>query len=230
MQELNAGAATSFAERVATMSGRPGSGEGTTPWASFAPAVGAPANADRQAPGEGLVLRDDVACFPSGGPSGWFEECGAQDERQWPTAGAQAKNEEWEADLFDDAAPPPPDGVEVDDYIELGRIVADWSARAETRPDSVDALIRQLGGVARIPTSIRRVEFVEDADDVLVIRLPARAPMEKRLSELESPLVGDPVRLPRFYDDIYRRNFGPEMSALDTFLARMGDQTIARCG
>ncbi len=119
--------------------------------------------------------------------------------------------------------------VEVADYIELGRLVADWAVREDARPDSLDDLIRQLDGIAKVPANIEGVEFVQGKENILLIRLPEKGLMEQRMNELDSPLVGDRYRLPKFYDDIYHRHFGPEMAPLDIFLARMGDYTIAQC-
>jgi hypothetical protein len=44
---------------------------------------------------------------------------------------------------------------------------------------------------------------------------------------MDTPLVGERYMLPKFYDDIYHKHFGPVMTPLDTFLARLGDYTIA---
>jgi len=119
--------------------------------------------------------------------------------------------------------------VEVADYIELGRLVADWAMRKDTRPDCVKELASQLDGIAKVPPNIKRVRFVQGEEDELVIRLPEPGLMQRTIHELESPSAVGPYRLPKFYDDIYHVHFGPEMSALDTFLARMGDYTIAQC-
>ena len=119
--------------------------------------------------------------------------------------------------------------VEVADYIEFGRLVADWAINAETRPECFDDLVRQLDGIAKIPPTVTDVEFVQGKEHVLMIRLPEKDLVERRIQELETLLVGERYKLPKFYDDIYHRHFGPEMAPLDIFLARMGDYTIARC-
>ena len=132
--------------------------------------------------------------------------------------------------LDNSAAPAAPAGLfEVADYIELGRLVADWTRDPDTRPGSIGELIAQLDGIARVPDSFKEVKFVDGEVETLVIRLPERGVMEHTLSALESLLVGERYHLPKFYDDIYHRHFGPEMTPLDTFLARMGDYTIAQC-
>lgn len=132
--------------------------------------------------------------------------------------------------LDNSAAPAAPAGLfEVADYIELGRLVADWTRDPDTRPGSIGELVAQLDGIARVPDSFKEVKFVDGEVETLVIRLPERGVMEHTLSALESLLVGERYHLPKFYDDIYHRHFGPEMTPLDTFLARMGDYTIAQC-
>ncbi|MBP7242296.1 hypothetical protein [Amaricoccus sp.] len=120
---------------------------------------------------------------------------------------------------------------EVADYIELGKLVADWTQNEASRPKCIDELRRQLDGIAKVPDNFKDVDFVEGRSDVLVIRLPEKDLMAEAQRELEgaSPMTQPPYRLPKFYDDIYHRHFGPEMTSLDIFLARMGDYTIARC-
>jgi hypothetical protein len=132
--------------------------------------------------------------------------------------------------MLDNQTSLPTEGlVEVADYIELGRLVADWTLNEDTRPKGIVDLHTQLDGVARVPANFKDVLFVEGKSDVLVIRLPERDLMKDTLDRLESLAVGDRYRLPKFYDDIYNRHFGPQMTSLDVFLARMGDYTIARC-
>jgi len=147
------------------------------------------------------------------------------------TPASPAKRKPSEMKMLDNqpSAAPLAGLVEVADYIELGRLVADWAMRKDSRPDCVEELRRQLDGIAKVPATTKKVEFVQGDQEVLVIRLPDRDLIEKRLRDLESPLVGARYPLPKFYDDIYNRHFGPEMSSLETFLARMGDYTIAKC-
>jgi len=132
--------------------------------------------------------------------------------------------------MFDaPAVPSDPGLVEVADYVELGRLVVDWTCNEDTRPTSVAALASQLDGIARVPGIYKDVVFVEGRRDVLVIRLPEKERTQATLDEVETLLVSDAYRLPAFYDDIYQRSFGPVMSPLDTFLARMGDYSIVQC-
>ncbi len=154
-----------------------------------------------------------------------------QSDHDRPTSPNPSKRQPPEATMLDDqnSAESPAGLVEVADYIELGRLVADWTLYHDTRPDCVDDLRRQLDGIAKVPANIKDVEFVQGRPDVLIIRLPERDLMKARKDNLEGPAGTAPYKLPKFYDDIYHRHFGPEMSPLETFLARMGDYTIAQC-
>lgn len=119
--------------------------------------------------------------------------------------------------------------VEVADYIELGRLVTDWTFHPETRPKDIRELVSQLDGIAKVPSTFKAVEFHDGKPDVLVIRLPEKELLQSTLKDMESPVSSNRYMLPQFYDDIYSRNFGPQMTPLDTFLARVGDYTIAQC-
>lgn len=139
-----------------------------------------------------------------------------------------------EASMLDDrsakSAPNGPQGlVQVADYIELGRMVADWATGDQKLPEDVDDLRKQLDGIAVVPKSIKKVKFVQGKEDLLVIRLPDADLVRQSKEELDSPLVEDRYMLPKFYDDIYQRQFGPQMTPLEIFLARVGDYTIAKC-
>jgi hypothetical protein len=139
-----------------------------------------------------------------------------------------------EALMLDDrTAKPAPNGpqglVHVADYIELGRVVTDWAIGDQKLPDDVDELRKQLDGIAVIPKNIKKVKFVQGKEDVLVIRLPDPELVRQSKEELENPLVEGPYMLPKFYDDLYQRQFGPQMTPLEIFLARVGDYTIAQC-
>lgn len=135
-----------------------------------------------------------------------------------------------ERTMLDDKTHATPEGIiEVADYIELGRIVTEWAKDKCKRPDSIEALAAQLKDVARIPPCYKKVEFVEGSEETLVIRLPEKRLTEDAMSALDTPLVSEPYPLPKFYDDVYQKHFGPQMTPLEIFLARMGDYTIARC-
>lgn len=141
------------------------------------------------------------------------------------------KRKHSEATMLDQNAPTTSRLFEVSDYIELGKIIADWTQNEKCRPDDIDELRRQLDGIARVPPNFKKLKFVEGESEVLVIRLPEKDLMADTQRTLEggTSMTQPPYRLPKFYDDIYHRHFGPEMTSLDIFLARMGDYTIAQC-
>jgi hypothetical protein len=127
------------------------------------------------------------------------------------------------------AAKQPITRIEVADFIEMGRLVAQWSADPDTRPTTVDELKEQLDGIAVVPDRIKTVEIVQSTLDHLVLRLPVKEMIEESLERMSDPMGDGTYPLPQFYADFYRPGFGPVMTPLDTLLARVGDYTIAQC-
>jgi hypothetical protein len=119
--------------------------------------------------------------------------------------------------------------IEVADYIEMGRLVAQWATDPATRPASLAELKQQLDGIAVVPDRIRSFEFVESTLDHLVVRLPVKEMLEESLERVADPLDDGRYPLPQFYADHYRPGFGPVMTSLDLLLARVGDFTVAQC-
>ena len=119
--------------------------------------------------------------------------------------------------------------IEIADYIEMGRVVAQWSADPGTRPTTVQELRDQLDGIAIVPERIRTVEFRQSRLDTLVLSLPPREMVEESIERMSDPMSDGRYPLPQFYADHCRPGFGPVMTPLDTLLARIGDQTIAQC-
>jgi hypothetical protein len=119
--------------------------------------------------------------------------------------------------------------IEVADYIELGRLVAQWATEPATRPATVAELRLQLDGIAVLPDRIKSIAFTQSGLDHLVFALPAKEVVEESLERVTDPLGDGQYPLPQFYADHYRPGFGPVMTALDTLLARVADYTIAQC-
>jgi hypothetical protein len=119
--------------------------------------------------------------------------------------------------------------IEVADYIEMGRLVAQWATEPATRPANLAELKQQLDGIAVVPDRIRSIEFVESTLDHLVLRLPVKEVIEESLERVADPFDDGRYPLPQFYADHYRPGFGPVMTSLDLLLARVGDFTIAQC-
>jgi hypothetical protein len=124
---------------------------------------------------------------------------------------------------------PPISRIEVTDYIEMGRIVAEWASDPQTQPATVEQLKEQLDGIAVVPDRIRSVEFVQSTLDHLILRLPVKEMIEESLERMSDPMGDGRYPLPSFYSDCCRPGFGPVMTPLDTLLARVGDDTIAQC-
>lgn len=118
--------------------------------------------------------------------------------------------------------------IDVIDYIEMGRLVAQWVMEPESRPACVDELRRQLSGIAVVPPSVKSFEFGQSTLDHAVLRLPPRELIEEGIEAATDPMGDSRYPLPQFYDDHYRPGFGPVMTPLDTLLARVGDHAIAQ--
>ncbi|MFT3975044.1 MAG: peroxidase family protein [Amaricoccus sp.] len=119
--------------------------------------------------------------------------------------------------------------IEVADYIEMGRLVAQWSAEPATRPKTIQELREQLDGVAVVPDRITSIEFTQSRLDHLVLPLPPREMIEDAIDRMSDPMSDGRYPLPQFYADHCRPGFGPVMTPLDTLLARVGDHIIAQC-
>lgn len=117
--------------------------------------------------------------------------------------------------------------IAVADYIELGRIVAEWARDPAARPGSVTELTRQLTGVAVIPDSIKTVAFVQNDAETLYIRLPEQTRLAETMEDLRDDCSGRLCRMPYFYRDYFDPGFGPVMSSFETFLARVGDAMVS---
>ena len=119
--------------------------------------------------------------------------------------------------------------IEVADFIEMGRLVAQWSADPATRPTTIQELREQLDGIAIVPERIKSLEFTQSRLDHLVLPLPPRDMVEESIERMSDPMSDGRYPLPQFYADHCRPGFGPVMTPLDTLLARIGDHTLAQC-
>ena len=106
----------------------------------------------------------------------------------------------------------------MEDYIEMGRLVAEWAIDPASRPADLAALKEQLAGIAALPERVRTVEFVQGTLEHLVIRLPAKEHVEDTLEHMSDPMGSPRYQLPQFYADHCRPGFGPVMTPLDTLL------------
>ena len=119
--------------------------------------------------------------------------------------------------------------IEVADYIEMGRLVAQWSTDPATRPTTVRELREQLDGIAVVPDRVKTLEFTQGRLDHLVLSLPAREMVDEAIDRMSDPMSDGRYPLPQFYTDHCRPGFGPVMTPLDTLLARIGDHSLAPC-
>lgn len=174
---------------------------------------------------EAFATSGSSLCAPSS-LSGRIEPAGDRRHGEAPSVGPASGGKAMR-DIEAVARQPLP-RIDVADYIEMGRLVAQWLTEPETRPADVADLRRQLDGIAVVPPSIRSFEFAQSTLDHLVLRLPAREVIEEGIEATTDPMADGRYPLPQFYDDHYRPGFGPVMTPLDTLLARVADQTIAQ--
>ncbi len=131
-------------------------------------------------------------------------------------------------DAKTDAKEPIP-RVEVADYIEMGKLVAQWTADPKSRPETVADLKRQLHGIAVVPDRIEKVVFCQASLDTFVMRLPAKEMLDESVAAMLNPEMEGSYPLPQFYEDFYRPGFSPVLTPFDLLMARVGDYTIAQC-
>ena len=99
-------------------------------------------------------------------------------------------------------AKPPISRIEVADYIEMGRLVAQWATDPATRPDRTSTTLKdQLDGIAMVPDRIKTVEFVQSTLDHLILRLPVKEMIEESLERMTDPIGDGRYPLPQFYAD-----------------------------
>ncbi len=83
--------------------------------------------------------------------------------------------------------------IDVADYIEMGRLVAQWATDHSSWPKDVDELKTQLDGIATVPDRIKSVEFVQSTLDHLILRLPVKEMIEESLDRMGDPNGRQPL-------------------------------------
>ena len=119
--------------------------------------------------------------------------------------------------------------IEVADFVELGKLVAEWATGRRAPPRNPAELKEQLRGIAEVPDRIKEVEVVQGTLEKFVIRLPVREMVEQSLEIMEDPMNEGSYPFPQFYADFYSPGFGPVLTPRDILYARVGDYTIAQC-
>ena len=126
------------------------------------------------------------------------------------------------------AASDPIPRIEVADFVELGRLVAEWATGRREPPRCVATLKEQLRGIAEVPDRITEVEVVQGTLEKLVIRLPVKEMVEQSLEMMEDPMNEGSYPMPQFYADFYNPGFGPVLTPRGILYDRVGDDTIAQ--
>jgi len=119
--------------------------------------------------------------------------------------------------------------IEVADYIEMGKLVAQWTEDECSRPKTLDELKRQLHGIAKVPDRITKFEFHQADMETFIFRLPVKEMLAESENNALDPDMAGHYPLPQFYEDFYRPGFSPVLTPYDTLMARVGDYTIAQC-
>lgn len=119
--------------------------------------------------------------------------------------------------------------VSVVNYKNFGERIKAWANGKEPLPKSIEEFAKQLAIAdvgAEIPSSVKRVIFVQDDEDTIVMRLPAKHLLEA--AERRFLQEGGSYPLPAFYE----RAFGAEPDVTDKrafLLSRVADYTVAQC-
>lgn len=146
--------------------------------------------------------------------------------------GARAVSEQGVRKMLDTQTPAVTDPIpriEVADFTEMGKLIAEWTFNEDKRPTSAAELREQLRGIAEVPDRIEEIEVVQGTLNKLVIRLPVKEMLEQGLEATQDPMAEGSYPFPYFYADYYNPGFGPIMTPRDILYARVGDYTIAQC-
>jgi hypothetical protein len=119
--------------------------------------------------------------------------------------------------------------IEVADFIEMGKLIAEWTFNPDRRPKDAADFREQLRGIAEVPDRIEEIEVVQGTLKKLVIRLPVPEMLAQGLQATDDPMAEGSYPFPYFYSDYYSPGFGPIMTPRDVLYARVGDYTIAQC-
>jgi len=122
-----------------------------------------------------------------------------------------------------------PEIVEVVNFKAFGDKVKAWARGTDPLPQSIDEFAAQLAvadvGV-KIPPSVKRVKFVQDDAETLVVKLPCKELLDQGEAAVTKP--GGDYALPAFYERAFATK--PQIKDKLAFHAeRIGDYAIASC-
>ena len=122
-----------------------------------------------------------------------------------------------------------PEIVEVVNFEAFGEKVKAWARGTEPLPQSIDEFAAQLAAAdigAKIPKSIKRVKFVQEDAETLLVKLPCKDLLEQGEASVSKP--GGDYALPAFYERAFAAK--PQIKDKMAFhAARIGDYAIANC-
>lgn len=115
--------------------------------------------------------------------------------------------------------------VNVVQYKEFGEKVAQWTRTPASRPQTLADLKTECAGMLEIPARIKKLRYVDDDLDTLVIRFPNEDMLAEAMDRVSS--VPPPyVWAPSYYRLIGANNQPPN---LDILYMRLADYVIAQC-
>lgn len=116
--------------------------------------------------------------------------------------------------------------VEILDHKAFGKMVAEWSIKPETRPQSLAALKAACAGMLRIPARITNLTFVDVPLDTMVVRVPNKEMVEEAVERFGDDPTSRDYPAPAFYRMVGGATSPP---ALETLYCRIADYTIGQC-
>jgi hypothetical protein len=121
-----------------------------------------------------------------------------------------------------------PDRIEIVDAIAWGNLVKDWVKGAKPVPRNLTELKAQCGTSIKIPESMKAVTIVQQSEDAVLVRLPAR----KMVVDAEAELQATGYPLPDFYAKAFGDAafvFTTPAQRLEFQACRIGDYAISNC-
>ena len=118
--------------------------------------------------------------------------------------------------------------IDILDHKKLGKKICEWSLKPSTRPTSIEAMKKELKGIAKFPARIKGVSWVESDLATFVVRVPNEAMVKESIEYMKKHNTG-----PYPFDMYYyaEKICEPDSSVtnLDFLYTRIADYTIAQC-
>ena len=113
--------------------------------------------------------------------------------------------------------------VSLEDYIEVGKVIVEWSTGVRNWPRSIDEFNQAVGKHYTLPPGVKAIQVVQGNDEVFVLRLPAR----NQVAESDCLASQGAYDIPPVVDLLANRPAGHTVQ--DFFHARVADYTMRQC-